>query len=59
MPTAANHPNRRRRPGESRSLKACYELLENGWSAGNIRHVDGGFQTWRYKDMPMESTLDD
>ncbi|KAI8473560.1 MAG: hypothetical protein J3K34DRAFT_410488 [Monoraphidium minutum] len=40
---------------ESRSLKAAYELLENGgWSVGNIRHVEGGFQQWRFEGLPIE-----
>jgi hypothetical protein len=43
--------------GESRSLKAAYELLEAGWSPSNVRHVDGGFQQWRYKGLPMEDSL--
>lgn len=40
---------------ESRSLKAAYEMLEAGWSAGNIRHVDGGYQQWRFQGFPIES----
>jgi hypothetical protein len=44
--------------GESRSLKAAYELLENGWSAGNIRHLDGGFQQWRFQGLPVETDSD-
>jgi rhodanese-related sulfurtransferase len=43
---------------ESRSLKAAYELLEAGWSAGNIKHVDGGFQQWRFQGLPVESSDD-
>ncbi|KAF8061385.1 Acad10 [Scenedesmus sp. PABB004] len=38
---------------ESRSLKAIYELFEDGWSLGNIRHVEGGFQQWRYQGLPL------
>lgn len=35
---------------ESRSLKAIYELYEEaGWNLNNIRHVEGGFQQWRYQ----------
>lgn len=41
--------------GESRSLKAAFELIEAGWSAGNMRHVEGGYQQWRYKGLPTES----
>ncbi|KIZ04155.1 hypothetical protein MNEG_3803 [Monoraphidium neglectum] len=37
---------------ESRSLKAVYEMLESGWSVNNIRHVDGGFQQWRFQGLP-------
>jgi hypothetical protein len=39
---------------ESRSLKAIYELYEAGWSLGNIRHVEGGFQQWRNQGLPCE-----
>jgi hypothetical protein len=34
---------------ESRSLKAIYELVDDGWNINNIRHVEGGFQQWRYQ----------
>lgn len=35
---------------ESRSLKAIYELYEEaGWSLNNIRHVEGGFQQWKFQ----------
>lgn len=35
---------------ESRSLKAIYELVEEGgWNLNNIRHVEGGFQQWRFQ----------
>lgn len=39
---------------ESRSLKAIYELYEAGWSLNNIRHVEGGFQQWKYQGLPVE-----
>jgi hypothetical protein len=54
-PPPAPVPGTAKPPGESRSLKAIYELLEAGWSSGNIRHVDGGFQQWRYQGLPVES----
>ncbi|GBF96899.1 hypothetical protein Rsub_09904 [Raphidocelis subcapitata] len=43
---------------ESRSLKAIYELLQGGWSSSNVRHVDGGFQQWRYQGLPVEPADD-
>lgn len=40
---------------ESRSLKAIYELYEEaGWDLKNIRHVEGGFQQWKFQDFPLE-----
>ena len=38
---------------ESRSLKAIFELYEDGWSLNNIRHVEGGFQQWKFQDLPL------
>jgi len=38
---------------ESRSLKAAYELLEGGWSVNNMKHLEGGFQQWRYQGYPL------
>jgi hypothetical protein len=38
---------------ESRSLKAIYELYDAGWSLNNIRHVEGGFQQWKYVGLPL------
>ncbi len=40
---------------ESRSLKACYELLfEGGFDAKQIAHLDGGIAAWRHEQRPME-----
>lgn len=36
---------------ESRSLKACYELLRAGYS--NVTHLEGGFAEWRYQGYPL------
>ena len=36
---------------ESRSLKACYELMRAGY--GNVLHLEGGFADWRYKGFPI------
>jgi hypothetical protein len=41
---------------ESRALKACYELLLEGWRAGNggnMVFLAGGTQQWRYQGLPM------
>eukprot|EP00879_Flechtneria_rotunda_P006814 GHRR01007158.1.p1 GENE.GHRR01007158.1~~GHRR01007158.1.p1 ORF type:complete len:259 (+),score=33.78 GHRR01007158.1:577-1353(+) len=38
---------------ESRSLKAIYELYEDGWNINNIRHIEGGFQQWKYQGLPL------
>lgn len=38
---------------ESRSLKAIFELYDAGWSLNNIRHVEGGFQQWKYQGLPL------
>jgi rhodanese-related sulfurtransferase len=38
---------------ESRSLKAAAELLAAGWSVGNVRHLDGGLQQWRFQGFPV------
>jgi hypothetical protein len=43
---------------ESRSLKAIYELVEDGWNINNIRHVEGGFQQWRYQVTGGHSVLE-
>jgi rhodanese-related sulfurtransferase len=39
---------------ESRCLKAAYELMQNGWNSGNLVFVEGGFQQWKYQDLPLE-----
>ncbi|QDZ19457.1 rhodanese-like domain-containing protein [Chloropicon primus] len=36
---------------ESRSLKACYELIQAGFP--KVAHLRGGIAMWRHKDMPM------
>ena len=38
---------------ETRSLKACYELLKAGWK--DVLHMKGGLSTWRYDGYPTES----
>eukprot|EP00471_Norrisiella_sphaerica_P005364 CAMPEP_0184482076 /NCGR_PEP_ID=MMETSP0113_2-20130426/3650_1 /TAXON_ID=91329 /ORGANISM="Norrisiella sphaerica, Strain BC52" /LENGTH=268 /DNA_ID=CAMNT_0026861605 /DNA_START=228 /DNA_END=1032 /DNA_ORIENTATION=+ len=42
---------------ESRSLKACFELLNAGFT--NVKHLKGGFSTWKYEKRPVESGDDD
>mmetsp|Transcript_2077 Transcript_2077/g.3800 ORF Transcript_2077/g.3800 Transcript_2077/m.3800 type:complete len:98 (-) Transcript_2077:236-529(-) len=37
---------------ESRSLKACFELINAGFS--NVKHLAGGFSTWRFEKRPVE-----
>ena len=37
---------------ESRSLKACYELMKAGYT--NIVHLEGGLADWRHKGYPVE-----
>ena len=37
---------------ESRSLKACYELLRAGYK--NVVHLEGGLSEWRYKGYPLD-----
>jgi rhodanese-related sulfurtransferase len=37
---------------ESRSLKACYELLEAGWK--DVVHMEGGLPQWRFEGKPVE-----
>lgn len=37
---------------ESRSLKACYELMKAGYS--NVLHLEGGLGEWRHNGYPME-----
>jgi len=36
---------------ESRSLKACYELMSAGFK--NVYHLEGGMSKWRYDGRPM------
>lgn len=36
---------------ESRSLKACYELMEAGFT--NVVHLKGGLPQWRFEDLPL------
>jgi rhodanese-related sulfurtransferase len=36
---------------ETRSLKACYELLKAGFT--DVVHLQGGLQEWRYKGYPL------
>ncbi|CAG9461738.1 unnamed protein product [Pedinophyceae sp. YPF-701] len=36
---------------ESRSLKACYELMKAGFK--NVYHLDKGMSQWRYRGGPM------
>lgn len=38
---------------ESRSLKACYELMKGGWQ-GEVLHLKGGLGEWRYQGYPTE-----
>lgn len=37
---------------ETRSLKACYELLKAGFT--DVVHLEGGLADWRYKGYPLE-----
>ena len=37
---------------ESRSLKACYEVLRAGY--GDVLHLKGGLGDWRYKGYDVE-----
>jgi len=39
---------------ESRALKAAYELVQGGWNVNNLRFVEGGFQQWRHRGLPVE-----
>ncbi|KAL4854986.1 Rhodanese-like domain-containing protein 14 [Chlorella vulgaris] len=39
---------------ETRSLKACYELLNAGYS--NVVHLKGGLSQWRYDGYPTAGT---
>lgn len=39
---------------ETRSLKACYELMTAGYT--NVVHLQGGLSTWRYRGYPTEGT---
>ena len=36
---------------ESRSLKACYELMRAGYS--DVVHLEGGLSEWRYQGFPI------
>jgi len=36
---------------ESRSLKACFELLNAGFK--NVKHMKGGYSTWKYEKRPV------
>jgi rhodanese-related sulfurtransferase len=38
---------------ETRSLKACYELLRAGYS--NVVHCGGGLSEWNYRKYDVES----
>lgn len=40
-------------------MKAAYELLESGWSANNMRHVEGGYQQWRFQGFPIDVSDDE
>ena len=40
---------------ESRSLKACYELMKAGF--GDVVHLKGGLGDWRYEGYPMADDL--
>lgn len=39
---------------ETRSLKACYELMKAGWK--DVIHLEGGLSEWRHKRYPIESS---
>ncbi|KAL4458437.1 hypothetical protein ABPG75_013302 [Micractinium tetrahymenae] len=39
---------------ETRSLKACYELMQAGYT--NVVHLKGGLSNWRYNGYPTESS---
>eukprot|EP01025_Chloroclados_australasicus_P010940 TRINITY_DN14669_c1_g1_i2.p2 TRINITY_DN14669_c1_g1~~TRINITY_DN14669_c1_g1_i2.p2 ORF type:complete len:273 (-),score=24.76 TRINITY_DN14669_c1_g1_i2:257-1045(-) len=39
---------------ESRSLKAIYELVTNGYK--NVVHLDGGLNQWKFDGYPVEGT---
>ncbi len=39
---------------ETRSLKACYELMQAGWS--NVVHLKGGLSSWRFNGYPTEAS---
>lgn len=39
---------------ETRSLKACYELMKAGWK--DVMHLEGGLSSWRYEGYPLESS---
>eukprot|EP00238_Polyblepharides_amylifera_P014395 CAMPEP_0196588624 /NCGR_PEP_ID=MMETSP1081-20130531/61139_1 /TAXON_ID=36882 /ORGANISM="Pyramimonas amylifera, Strain CCMP720" /LENGTH=212 /DNA_ID=CAMNT_0041911169 /DNA_START=181 /DNA_END=819 /DNA_ORIENTATION=+ len=37
---------------ESRSLKACYEVIQAGYK--DVVHVEGGFAQWKFDGFPIE-----
>ncbi|PRW59516.1 rhodanese-like domain-containing chloroplastic [Chlorella sorokiniana] len=39
---------------ETRSLKACYELMQAGYT--NVIHLKGGLSSWRYNGYPTEAS---
>ena len=39
---------------ESRSLKACFEMMQNGYT--DVRHLSGGLQMWRKEGFPVEDS---
>ncbi|CAL5229841.1 g13249 [Coccomyxa viridis] len=39
---------------ETRSLKACHELLEAGFR--DVLHLEGGLSQWRHDDFPVEQS---
>ncbi|KAI7840270.1 hypothetical protein COHA_006052 [Chlorella ohadii] len=39
---------------ETRSLKACYELMQAGYT--NVIHLKGGLSSWRYNGYPTEGS---
>ncbi|GBG90759.1 hypothetical protein CBR_g51265 [Chara braunii] len=39
---------------QSRSLKACYELQQEGFK--NVLHLKGGLSNWSYEGFPVEGT---
>ncbi|KAJ9519247.1 hypothetical protein QJQ45_017897 [Haematococcus lacustris] len=41
---------------ESRSLKACYQLMKAGWTSSNLVFMEGGVQQWRFQGFPVEAS---